>query len=75
MGAQEILEHETVVERSGVGRGQVQNPQPRFALHLGIEVGEIQRHGVRRAEDHPVDRAVLRSGSSSNRLAGHLRVS
>ena len=46
MRAQEMLEHEAVVERSGAWRGQVQDLEPRLALHLRIEVGEIQRHGV-----------------------------
>src|SRR5450759_2840448 len=69
MHAQEMLEHEAVVQRSGAGRGQVQDLEPRLALHLRIEVGEIQRHGVRSAEDHPVDRAVLRSGDLEEWIA------
>src|SRR5450759_787372 len=61
MLAQEMLEHEAVIERPGAGCGQVQDLALRLALHLRVEVGEIQRHGVRGAKNHPVDCAVLRS--------------
>ena len=39
MRAQEMLEHEAVVERTGALRGEIQDTQPGLALHQRVEIG------------------------------------
>jgi hypothetical protein len=69
VAAQEVLQHEPVVERAGARRCKVQDALPGRALHDGVEIGEVQRHGMRRAEDHPIEVRLLRGGDLEQGIA------
>ncbi len=49
-----MLEDEAVVKRAGAGRRQVEDSPPGGTLHLCVEIVEVERHGMRGAQNHPV---------------------
>jgi len=67
--AQKRLQHKAIVERAGPGRCEIDDLQPGFALHLAVKISEIERHGVRGAEDHPIVVARIGGRDLEERVA------
>ena len=63
-----MLQYKAVVERSGSGEARLRI-QPGLTLHEGVEIGKIERHRVRCAEDDPVEILLLGGRDLEERVA------
>src|SRR5690606_39176192 len=52
---EKMLQYESIVERTRARRGEIEDFLAGFAFHVSVEIVEVERHGVRGAENDPVE--------------------